>query len=467
MDQAATTSQPTAPGTSAAQAGGSEPLDLAKLTAEIEALVQMAATAAAPQQPAEGAVLEGSASTGSTANDLSQIEREIEALLAGGAPSAAAPDPAPHADTTAPQADTPAPDDSELEQLRSVLDESPAPAPASPIAPTPTADLRRDALVEPPSDPLLQEVDALLADDADSLLKASGGDIRRAVESVFDPRALSGQEEDVNRALIEAFGSTRSTAFSFGDAAVTNPAPRFAGVSKEVPPDMPRVDFERAARSAPAPEPTKTFYEIAADSLAKKPVEYAGEKPFEPAFPPLPVATPDPRTTPAAAVQAANAVETKTTPTVQATPESTKAPATAPRTDASEPSRIAPGTKPATVEPAPAANAGPSRASQAFARARRAVAAVACAPIAALAFPMRFVPANARGFVGIAAVTTVLWVPVAWWYASAQAKKPGVGPVALVERAGEAAAEATAEPEAAEKPKDSADSADSAAKSAH
>jgi hypothetical protein len=60
-------------------------------------------------------------------------------------------------------------------------------------------------------------------------------------------------------------------------------------------------------------------------------------------------------------------------------------------------------------------------------------------------------------------VTTVLWVPVAWWYASAQAKKPGVGPVALIERAGEA----TAEPEAAEKPKDSADSADSAAKSAH
>lgn len=453
MDQAATTSQPTESPSSRAPSGIGEPLDLAKLTAEIEALAQMAANAAASPQASAAPeppdmVTEPPSASMSATSELAAIEREIEALLAGGTPSAAAPDPAPHAESAAS-------DESELEQLRSVLDESPAPAPS--VAPAPTADLRRDALVEPPSDPLLQEVDALLADDADSLLKASGGDIGRAVQSVFDPRALSGQEEDVNRALIEAFGSTRSTAFSFGDAAVTNPAPRFAGVSKEVPPDMPRVDFDRAAHSAAAPEPTKTFDEIAADSLAKKTVEYAGEKPFEPAFPPLPVATPDPRATPAAAVQAANAVEAKVAAAVQPTPDSTKASATAPKADASEPSRIAPAPKPTTVEPAPAANAGPSRASQALARMRHALVAVACAPIAALAFPMRFVPANARGFVGIAAVTTVLWVPVAWWYASAQAKKPGVGPVALVERAGEAAAE----PEAAEKPDDSA------AKSAH
>jgi hypothetical protein len=140
----------------------------------------------------------------------------------------------------------------------------------------------------------------------------------------------------------------------------------------------------------------------------------------------------------------------------------------APRPDAASKSPSAASNASAVTESAPTKVPASVRASKVFARARGVMVAAACAPLAILAFPMRFVPSSARGFVSIAAVTTVLWVPVAWWYASAQAKKPGVGPVALVERAVEASAESVAAAESsaepAEKPKDSAEkSAGSAA----
>ena len=72
---------------------------------------------------------------------------------------------------------------------------------------TPARDVRAESLDAPPIDPLIQEIDAALADDADSLLKGTNGDIGAALKSVFDERALSGQEEEINRALIEAFGA--------------------------------------------------------------------------------------------------------------------------------------------------------------------------------------------------------------------------------------------------------------------
>lgn len=481
MDQAATTPKAQAPAASRA----AEPLDLEKLTAEIEALAQMTAAAAAPQTPSDSADDDGATSTvgavGAAPHDLSQIEREIEALLSGGTPAAATlenaatretrpaesagPDAAP--ETGLDRASTPGSTietstdttpDSEFDRLREALDGPSAP-PQGPAASTPApADPRRDALVEPPVDPLLQEVESLLADDADSLMRASGGDIGRAIDSVFDPRALSGQEEDVSRALIEAFGSTRSLAFSFGDASITNPAPRFDGVSKEVSPDTPRVDLERAARvGAAAAEPKKSFDEIAADSLARKPVEYAGEKPFEPAFPPLPVDAADPR---AAAAPAAEAVPqaaaiTAATTTATTTSTTTSRAATPPGTETLE----------SAEKKATAITRGPSAASRLVAGTRRAIVSLACAPVAVLAFPMRFVPTNARGIVGIAAVTTALWVPVAWWQAAAQARKPGVGPVALVERpAADAEATGTESPAESDDP---AKSTPEPAKSGH
>jgi hypothetical protein len=40
---------------------------------------------------------------------------------------------------------------------------------------------------------------------------------------------------------------------------------------------------------------------------------------------------------------------------------------------------------------------------------------------------MRVVPAAARGYVGIAAISMTLWVPVAWWMAQRSASAPGIG----------------------------------------
>ena len=52
-------------------------------------------------------------------------------------------------------------------------------------------------------------------------------------------------------------------------------------------------------------------------------------------------------------------------------------------------------------------------------------------PLRALAAPARFMPAGARTIVGIAAITLVLWTPVAWWLAQNAARTPAVGPITI------------------------------------
>ena len=52
-------------------------------------------------------------------------------------------------------------------------------------------------------------------------------------------------------------------------------------------------------------------------------------------------------------------------------------------------------------------------------------------PVRALAFPMRALPAQAHAIVTIAAITLLLWAPVAWWLAQRAVKTPLVGPVRI------------------------------------
>ena len=115
--------------------------------------------------------------------------------------------------------------------------------------------IAEQALEQASVDPLMQEIDAALSDDADSLLKDANGDIDSALRSVFDERVLSGQEEEVNRALIEAFGTSRAMVPSFASAAITNPLSNFDGAARELPSEVRREERDLQAANVVAPAP--------------------------------------------------------------------------------------------------------------------------------------------------------------------------------------------------------------------
>ena len=272
--------------------------------------------------------------------DFEAMQRQIESLLAG------EPDAPTHAE--------------------------PSPGQATPVAAN--TDIRADALETEPVDPLLKEIDAALADDADTLLKGANGDIGEALRSVFDERALSGQEEEINRALIEAFGSSRVAAPSFVTPQITNPLPGFEGSARQISVDLPRED--RAAVAEPAvPAP-------------------AAPVPAEPAV------------QVAAAVQAAPALETKSA-VEPAAPQQAPATQTAMKQE-----------RTTTVE---AAAAAPPRA-------RRSLLEL---PVRALSAPMRAMPETARLVLSLAAITLALWTPVAWWLAHRATQSPAVAPIVI------------------------------------
>ena len=248
----------------------------------------------------------------------------------------------------------------------------PAPEQATTVA-LPT-DIRADALEAEPVDPLLKEIDAALADDADTLLKGANGDIGEALRSVFDERALSGQEEEINRALIEAFGSSRVAAPSFVTPQITNPLPGFEGSARQISVDLPREDRTAVAEPAvPAP---------------------SAPVPAEPAM------------QVAAAVQAAPALETKSA-VEPAAPQQAPATQTAMKQE-----------RTTTVE---AAAAAPPRA-------RRSLLEL---PVRALSAPMRAMPETARLVLSLAAITLALWTPVAWWLAHRATQSPAVAPIVI------------------------------------
>lgn len=70
-------------------------------------------------------------------------------------------------------------------------------------------------------------------------------------------------------------------------------------------------------------------------------------------------------------------------------------------------------------------------------------------PLRLLSAPMRAMPSMARTVLSIAAITLVLWTPVAWWLAQRATKFPAVAPIHIRPAEVVASAEHTAEPAAA------------------
>ena len=364
--------------------------------------------------------------------EVAALEREIESLLRG--TSAATPASAAPASATPvavdPVTTVPAPTEvamtSNVPQAFAASDAEPATEPA-PVR----EDVRTAAFSTPSVDPMLRELEEILDDSNDAVLRHADGSVDRALDTVFDPRALSGQEEDVNRALIEAFGTSRrsTSAFTSTPAVVTNPVPRFEGISRAVPPDMASDPSASSGAVADAPKgPNRTFEEIAAKSIARPTnAEYAGETPFEPAFPTVP-----PRAATAATVApVVESIAARATDALTAT--DTPAPATpvvpAPAPTAKAPvAMTSPVIEPAADIAAPAAKRRFSLAPL-LQRVGALLSSVALLPLQLCALPMRAVPAAARGYVGIAAISMTLWVPVAWWMAQRSASAPGIGRV--------------------------------------
>lgn len=261
-----------------------------------------------------------------------------------------------------------------------------APAAEAPSA-APARDVRAESLDAPPIDPLIQEIDATLADDADSLLKGANGDIGAALKSVFDERALSGQEEEINRALIEAFGTSRVAAPSFSSPQVTNPLPGFDGAARKITPEIARDErrsTEVTAETAPiTPAPATAKNQPVSMAAPAESQAATHAKPMEHAT--VSHAAPNPISASEAAAPAAAAstsIEAKPGPS-----------ATAPRSSA--------------------------------------IASLANLAARVLSAPMRAMPDSARVALSIAAITMAMWTPVAWWLAHRSTQTPAVAPITI------------------------------------
>ena len=221
--------------------------------------------------------------------------------------------------------------------------------------------------------PLIKEIDAALADDADALLKGANGDVGQALRSVFDERALSGQEEEINRALIEAFGSSRVAAPSFSTAQVTNPLPGFEGSARPISPDVPRTERDRSGPASEAATATDvTALRDAPEQILAPVIETVSAAPS--------AATPASDHAPAAQQKRAEAVEAK-----QAVVTTSGSP------------------KRSLLET---------------------LVYVTSAPIRAM-------PETGRLVVSLAAITLALWTPVAWWLAHRATQTPAVAPIVI------------------------------------
>lgn len=263
----------------------------------------------------------------------------------------------------------------EIESLLSGQPEAETPPQAAP-----QASVRDAALEAEPLDPLIKEIDAALADDADALLKGANGDIGEALRSVFDERALSGQEEEINRALIEAFGSSRVAAPAFVTPQITNPLPGFEGSARQIAVDLPREEPMQAAESAvPAPDASVSPIPAAeAEAVVQATPVVESKSVAEPAPEPAPQTKPD-------------SMKQDRSTTVEAKPDATTATTEAPRGRGS----------------------------------------LLVLPMRVLSAPMRSMPETGRVILSIAAITLALWTPVAWWLAHRSTQTPAVAPIVI------------------------------------
>jgi hypothetical protein len=276
---------------------------------------------------------------------------------------------------------------------------------------------------------LLREINEILTHDTNALLSSTNNLLGQALETIFDPQALAKKNEKIDKALAQALAKSRGAPgapISSVKAPVTNPAPRFAGISRPMTADFAKANLKptpapKVASGPRAPLPTEPTV---------APVVKMGDAPAEdnsPVTTKFEEKAPEPEPTPAPE------------PVVEApkpAPKPVEKPPEKPKAEAPKP------------EPQPAAEDDGSP------------------PLVLriLAIPMRFVPDSAKFVVSAAALTMLFSMPVAWVLAHRSASNFGIGPVDFsVEGALEDAEQAEKAHAAAEAKKTSA--ADAADKS--
>lgn len=319
------------------------------------------------------------------------------------------------------------------------------PAALNSVTPTETPLSVAFAAIETePVDPMQREIAAILDDTNDAVLRTADNSIDRALDTVFDARALTGQEEDVNRALIEAFGTSRRPvgfgSFDATQGTVTNPVPRFEGISRALPPEIASGSLTAAngvsnVASVEIPTPPRRFEEIAAQSIGRESrPEYAGETPFEPAFPAVPITDTNSSVSSeqsnAASLTVQDAIaKTTVKQAVSNTGEQHESTDTNARSVEQLPSEANVGASNATPSETSRNDASPRTPFFATLAARIAtgIRVVVTLPLQVCALPMRCVPASFRGYITVTALSMLVWVPAAWWMAQRSTHVQGVG----------------------------------------
>ena len=370
--------------------------------------------------------------------DLDKLERELNALLRGST-------------TTGDAGDSLSSGSMQSPVLGSSVDTDSLntgnqnPAALNSVTPTETRPSVASAALETePVDPMQREITAILDDTNDAVLRAADNSIDRALDTVFDARALAGQEEDVNRALIEAFGTSRRPvgfgSFDATQGTVTNPVPRFEGISRALPSEIASGSITASngistVASVEIPTPPRRFEEIAAQSIGRESrPEYAGETPFEPAFPAVPIAdtnsaVPSEQSSAASLTVQDATAKTAAKQAVSNTLEQRVSADTNARSAEQLPSENTVGTSnttPSETSPSDASPRKPFFATLAT-RITAGIRVVATLPLQVCALPMRCIPASFRGYITVTALSMLVWAPVAWWMAQRSTHVQGVG----------------------------------------
>jgi|GEM_PF-2645516 hypothetical protein len=267
-------------------------------------------------------------------------------------------------------------------------------------------------------DLLLREINELLAHETNSLLNATNGLLGKTLESIFDPKILANKHQKIDKALAQALAKGKAGAAAAPvKAPVTNPAPRFAGISRPMTADLSKTGLKTAAAPKVASGPR--------EALPKPEEEAPGEIKFGEA----------PKGDTGAFTTRIEEAPPESEPVVtieEAKPTVEKPPQPEPVAEAP------PAPAPAAAAPAPAPAPAPKPAEKPKAEAppKEAPAAPAEVPdfpqpliLRILAFPMKLVPESARLAVSAVALTMLFSAPVAWVFAHRAVTTQGIGPI--------------------------------------
>ena len=273
-------------------------------------------------------------------------------------------------------------------------------------------------------DLLLKEINELLAHETNSLLTATNGLLGKALESIFDPKVLANKNQKIDKALAQALAGGKAGAGAPAiKAPVTNPAPRFAGISRPMTADLSKTGLKSAAAPKVASGP-------------RAPLERPEEEPGAIKFGEAPKGDTGAFTT---RIEEGPPEREEVTTIEQAAPAAEK-PAPEPEPVVEKPKADAPAPAP---EPAPKPAEKPKAEAPKEREPAPAPAEVPDFPqpliLKLLALPMRFVPEPSRLVVSAVALTMLFSAPVAWVLAHRAATTQGIGPIDFAQLAVEQA----------------------------